>query len=197
LNATEYLQYLSALKGLPTTKANRQIKALLQQMHLQGVAHARLGGFSGGMRQRVGLAAALLGNPQIIIVDEPSAGLDPIERIMMRNLLSELAQTRIVLLSTHIVSDVEAVASQLLLLKDGQLVFQGTAPALIQAATGHVWEYVLPQGTEPQTDQAMSEMRQATDGIHIRTVAKQSPTPQAVAVTPTLEDATLSALESR
>ena len=149
------------------------------------------------MRQRVGLAAALLGNPQIIIVDEPSAGLDPIERIMMRNLLSELAQTRIVLLSTHIVSDVEAVASQLLLLKDGQLVFQGTAPALIQAATGHVWEYVLPQGTEPQTDQAMSEMRQATDGIHIRTVAKQSPTPQAVAVTPTLEDATLSALESR
>ena len=197
LTATEYLQYLSALKGVPTTKANRQIKALLQQMHLQGAAHARLGGFSGGMRQRVGLAAALLGDPQIIIVDEPSAGLDPIERIMMRNLLSELAQTRIVLLSTHIVSDVEAVASQLLLLKGGQLVFQGTAPALIQAATGHVWEYVLPQGTEPQTDQAMSEMRQATDGIHIRTVAKQSPTPQAVAVTPTLEDATLSALESR
>lgn len=197
LTAKEYLRYLAAIKGLPTTPAEEQISALLTRVHLAAAQNQRLSGFSGGMRQRVGLAAALLGVPQIIIVDEPSAGLDPIERIMMRNLLSELARTRIVLLSTHIVSDVEAVASRLLLLKDGQLVFQGPAQQLIQAADGHVWEYVLPQGQPPKDDQAVSEMRQAADGVHIRTVAAAAPTDRAVTVTPTLEDATLSALEGR
>lgn len=197
LSAVEYLRYIAAIKGLPRVQANDQIKSLLVRTHLADAASRRLGDFSGGMQQRVGLAAALLGDPQVIIVDEPSAGLDPIERIMMRNLLSELAESRIVLLSTHIVSDIEAVANRLLLLKDGQLLFQGSAPQLIKAATGHVWEYVLPQGEHPQASQAVSEMRQAADGIHIRLVAPSAPTKTAVTVTPTLEDATLSALEGR
>ncbi|GEK07083.1 ATP-binding cassette domain-containing protein [Schleiferilactobacillus harbinensis] len=197
LSAVEYLRYIAAIKGLPRVQANDQIKSLLVRTHLADAASRRLGDFSGGMQQRVGLAAALLGDPQVIIVDEPSAGLDPIERIMMRNLLSELAESRIVLLSTHIVSDIEAVASRLLLLKAGQLLFQGSAPQLIKAAIGHVWEYVLPQGEHPQASQAVSEMRQAADGIHIRLVAPSAPTKTAVTVTPTLEDATLSALEGR
>jgi ABC-type multidrug transport system ATPase subunit len=197
LSAVEYLRYIAAIKGLARIQANDQIKSLLVRMHLADAASRRLSDFSGGMQQRVGLAAALLGDPQVIIVDEPSAGLDPIERIMMRNLLSELAESRIVLLSTHIVSDIEAVASRLLLLKSGQLLFQGSAPQLIKAANGHVWEYVLPQGKHPQASQAVSEMRQAADGIHIRLVAPNAPTQTAVTVTPTLEDATLSALEGR
>ena len=149
------------------------------------------------MRQRVGLAAALLGDPKIIIVDEPSTGLDPIERISIRNLLSELAQDRIVILSTHIVSDIEAVASNLLLLRNGKLVFQGTADKLITTAQNRVWEYVIPLGQHPQDEDNVSELRQSQDGIHVRVVAEKQPTPEAIIVAPTLEDASLVVLEGK
>ncbi|MCT3033274.1 ATP-binding cassette domain-containing protein [Pediococcus pentosaceus] len=195
LSAVEYLRYLAALKGLPKRESDQQIHQLLLRLHLSEVQQQLLKDFSGGMRQRVGLAAALLGNPKIIIVDEPSTGLDPVERIGIRNLLSELAQDRIVILSTHIISDIEAVASNLLLLRNGELVFQGTADELVATAQNQVWEYVIQAGQHPQERDNVSELRQSQDGIHVRVVAKKQPTPEAELVSPTLEDASLVVLE--
>ncbi|KAF0499057.1 ABC transporter ATP-binding protein [Pediococcus acidilactici] len=197
LSALEYLRYLAALKGLPSKESDQQIQQLLERLHLRKVQRQSIASFSSGMRQRVGLAAALLGNPQIIIVDEPSAGLDPIERIGIRNLLSELAQDRIVILSTHIVSDIEAVASKLLLLRQGQLVFEGTPEKLIKEAEGKVWEYVVPAGKKLGNEDNVSEMRQSGDGIHVRVVADEQPNSTAKAIIPTLEDASLVFLEGK
>lgn len=191
LSALEYLRYIAALKGLPKKDSEQQIQQLLLRLHLRESQLQRLGTFSGGMRQRIGLAATLIGDPRIIIVDEPSVGLDPIERISIRNLLSELARDRIVILSTHIVSDIEAVASQLLLLRQGQLVFQGRPDELMKEAKGKVWEYVIPLGQHPQNESEISELRQSHDGVHVRVVAESQPAPEAKIVTPTLEDASL------
>lgn len=144
LTVHEYLNYIAAIKGIPTTLGEQQISALLTQFHLSNTGKTKLKDFSGGMRQRVGLVATLLGDPKIIIVDEPTTGLDPMERATMRNILSELATTRIVILSTHIVSDIEAVATKLLILKAGKFIYQGTSMGLIDQVKNHVWEYVIP-----------------------------------------------------
>jgi ABC-type multidrug transport system ATPase subunit len=126
LTAREFLQYAASLKCLSGREANGQIDNLLDVFHLIDAGKRRLSEFSGGMRQRVGIACALLGNPQVIVADEPSVGLDPEERIGLRNLLCELAKTRVVLLSTHIISDIESTATALAVIQDGRLVFQGT-----------------------------------------------------------------------
>jgi ABC-type multidrug transport system ATPase subunit len=126
LTAPEFLAYLAAMKGLGRQSSQRQIAELLDMLHLNPSKKRRLSTYSGGMRQRVGIACALLGDPQVIIVDEPSVGLDPEERIALRDLFGELAKTRVVLLSTHIISDVESTASHLAVIQKGQLKFQGT-----------------------------------------------------------------------
>jgi ABC-type multidrug transport system ATPase subunit len=126
LTASEFLSYIAALKSLKSSEAKRQINGLLEIFHLSEYKKRRLSDYSGGMRQRVGIACALLGDPQIVIVDEPSVGLDPEERIGLRNLLCDMAKTRIVLLSTHIISDIESTASQLAVIQKGKLVFHGT-----------------------------------------------------------------------
>jgi ABC-type multidrug transport system ATPase subunit len=133
LSADEFLRYVAALKGLPTGVAARQIDQLIEQLNLKDARSRPLGGFSGGMRQRVGIAQALLGDPQLLIVDEPTVGLDPEERVRFRDLIAELGRERIVLLSTHIVSDVEASAGRIIILSQGRVCADGTPAAVIGA----------------------------------------------------------------
>lgn len=144
--AMEFLMYIAALKGIPKKIARQRAKQLLEEVGLSNVANKKVGTFSGGMKQRVGIAQALLNNPDILILDEPTAGLDPKERVRFRNLLSDYAGDKIVILSTHIVSDIEAIADEVLLMKKGRFVLQGTVSELIEKAKGKVWELtVLPE----------------------------------------------------
>lgn len=123
--AMDFLLYLAALKGIPKSQAKRKAKELLELVSLKSVSHKKIKTFSGGMKQRLGIAQALLNDPKLLILDEPTAGLDPKERVRFRNLIESLGKGSIVLLSTHIVSDIEYIADQVLMMKDGQLIFQG------------------------------------------------------------------------
>ncbi|HET6179437.1 MAG TPA: ATP-binding cassette domain-containing protein [Candidatus Sulfotelmatobacter sp.] len=143
LNAVEFLEYLAAVKGLDTALAKKRIDELLNLVNLTGVRKRPLGSYSGGMKQRVGIAQALLNDPQLLIVDEPTAGLDPEERVRFRNLLSELSGERIVILSTHIVSDVEATATDIALISQDALVAHAS-PEVLHRVEGRVWEWILP-----------------------------------------------------
>lgn len=193
LTALEYLYYVASVKGMKKREATQQINDLLSQFHLDDVKNKRLGSYSGGMKQRIGIICALLNNPLIIIIDEPTTGLDPEERITVRNILSGLAKERIVLLSTHIVSDIEAVASRILMLQKGELIFNGTPNELISNAKGYVWEYTVSSLQE--NIKGISSMVQTEAGIHIRQVSRVKPDKQAVSVNSTLEDACLFVLE--
>ncbi|MBQ9762124.1 MAG: ATP-binding cassette domain-containing protein [Oscillospiraceae bacterium] len=135
-SARAFLRYMAQVKGLKRKQANTQIEELLELVNLKEDAHKKLGGFSGGMRQRVLLAQALLGEPRIMILDEPTAGLDPKERLRLRNYIADLAEDRIVFLTTHIVSDIESIATDVLLMKNGVLVKHGTPEELIAEIQG-------------------------------------------------------------
>lgn len=193
LTAYEYLNYVAALKGMKKSEAIHQIRQFLLAFHLEDVKDKQLEGFSSGMKQRIGIIGTLLNSPKIIIADEPTTGLDPEERITVRNMLSELAKERIVILSTHIVSDIEAVASRILMLKDGRLIFDDTPHKLIAKADGCVWEYT--SDSIQSGARGISSMVQTKDGIHVRQVSRHKPIGRAVPVNSTLEDACLFALE--
>lgn len=193
LTVLEYLSYIAAIKEMKKKEAEKQINDLLQNFHLENARNIRLSNCSGGMKQRVGIICALLNNPQIIIVDEPTTGLDPEERITVRNILSGLSKEKIVILSTHIVSDIEAVASRILLLQHGNLIFNDSPEELIAKAKGCVWEYTLSSVQENK--KGISNMVQTETGIHIRQVSREKPEEQAIAVNSTLEDACLFVLE--
>ena len=135
-SARAFLRYMAEIKEIPKKQAREQIEELLDVVNLKEDAHKKVGGFSGGMRQRVLLAQALLGDPKILILDEPTAGLDPKERLRLRQYISDLAQDRIVFLTTHIVSDIESIARDVLLMKNGQLVKHGTPESLIAECGG-------------------------------------------------------------
>jgi ABC-type multidrug transport system ATPase subunit len=145
------------------------------------------------MKQRVGIAQALLNDPQLLIVDEPTAGLDPEARVQFRNLLSDLAGERIVILSTHIVSDVEATATEIAIINRGQLLERGAPEQLLQAVEGKVWQWVIPSTELNDVKQHyfISTTARRGDGVHIRVIRETSPHPDAESITPTLEDAYL------
>src|ERR1700691_981397 len=192
LSALEFLEYLAAVKGIAAGPARRRIGELFALVNLTEVAKRPLGGYSGGMRQRVGIAQALLNDPQLLIVDEPTAGLDPEERVRFRNLLSELSGERIVILSTHIVSDVEAVATDIALIAQGTLVAHDSPEELLRRVEGKVWEWVLPSAELNNAKQKylISNTSRRSDGVHARVLA-DAPPDGAQPVTPNLEDAYL------
>jgi len=198
LNAVEFLEYLAAVKGLDASSARRRINDLLKLVNLADVRKRPLGSYSGGMKQRVGIAQALLNDPQLLIVDEPTAGLDPEERVRFRNLLAELSGERIVILSTHIVSDVEAAATEVALISEGKLVLHALPEDLLRQAEGKVWEWVVPSSeinALKRQYQISSAVRRA-DGAHLRVLAESCPN-GAQPLAPTLEDAYLYCLSRR
>jgi len=194
LNAVEFLQYMAALKGLSNQAAKQRIDELLHLLNLETAAYRPIGGYSGGMRQRVGIAQALLNDPQLLIVDEPTVGLDPGERIRFRNLLADLASERIIILSTHIVSDVEATASSIALINQGRLLQHAAPEALLKRVEGRVWDWVIDQNALPQVKQThlVSQSIRRPDGLHVRVVQEDAPANDARQAVPTLEDAYLS-----
>ena len=196
LNAIEFLEYLAAVKGIAAPAAKTRIAELLELVNLADAAKRPLGGYSGGMRQRVGIAQALLNDPQLLIVDEPTAGLDPEERVRFRNLLSELSGERIVILSTHIVSDVEAVATSIAILAHGQLLAHDSPEGLLAGVSGRVWEVVVPSADLPALRQKhlISSTAHRSDGVHARVIASTAPAAGARPLDPSLEDAYLAAL---
>jgi ABC-2 type transport system ATP-binding protein len=196
LNALEFLEYVAAVKGIQTAAARKRIGELLELVNLTEVAKRPLGGYSGGMRQRIGIAQALLNDPQLLIVDEPTAGLDPEERVRFRNLLSELSGERIVILSTHIVSDVEAVASSIAILAHGHLIAHDVPEALLASVAGKVWQVVVPSSELYALRQKhlVSSTAHRSDGVHARVVADAAPENAVRPLDPVLEDAYLSAV---
>jgi ABC-2 type transport system ATP-binding protein len=193
LSAREFLAYLAAVKGLPSGVARGRVDDCLAMVGLSEAADRRLGGFSGGMRQRVGIAQALLNDPKLLIVDEPTVGLDPEERLRFRHLITDLAGQRLVILSTHIVSDIEASATTLAVMAKGRRLFHGEPEALVAQARGHAWDWTVPEAglAEARTRLAISSSLRRPDGIRLRVVSEAAPGAGAVEVEPSLEDAYL------
>ncbi len=193
LSAIEFLEYMAAIKGLDANSAKKRIDELLQLTNLVEAAKRPLGGYSGGMKQRVGIAQALLNDPQLLIVDEPTVGLDPEERVRFRNLLSDLSGERIVILSTHIVSDVEATATHIALVNKGQLLREAAPENLLNELEHKVWEWTVHSGDLPNLKQKhiISGTIRRSDGVQVRVVSADKPDVDAQNVSPNLEDAYL------
>jgi ABC-2 type transport system ATP-binding protein len=193
LNAIEFLEYMAAIKGLNGNGTKKRIDELLQVVNLVDAAKHPLGGYSGGMKQRVGIAQALLNDPQLLIVDEPTVGLDPEERVRFRNLLSDLSGEKIVILSTHIVSDVEATATRIVLINRGQLLYASAPEDLLKEIDGKVWEWTVTSDELiglKQKHIVIGTIRRS-DGVQVRTVSESKPEVNAHKVSPNLEDAYL------
>ncbi len=193
LNALEFLEYMAAIKGLDSKSTRRRIGELLQLVNLADAAKRPLGGYSGGMKQRVGIAQALLNDPQLLIVDEPTAGLDPEERVRFRNLLADLSGERIVILSTHIVSDLEATATSIVIINKGQRITHAAPEKILQAVEVKVWTWVVSseEFTKLKQSHLISNTARRSDGVHVRMVSEQRPNADAELASATLEDAYL------
>src|SRR5512134_821766 len=174
LNAVEFLEYMAAIKGLDSATARKRIDELLLLVNLKDAAKRPLGGYSGGMKQRVGIAQALLNDPQLLIVDEPTVGLDPEERARFRNLLSDLSGERIVILSTHIVSDVEATATEIVVVNKGCKLQHNVPERLLKMLDGKVWQWIVPSAELPALKQQyiVSGMVRHSEGVQVRVVSK-------------------------
>ena len=188
--AEQFLLYIARLKGLSKFEAKRQTDGLLHMVGLEDKKQKKLKGFSGGQRQRVGIAQALLGDPEILVLDEPTAGLDPEERIRFRGIISDLSQQKLVLLSTHIVSDLEAVANEIILLRKGVVLEMQKPASLLEQLNGQVWLVTVPAADEAAlTKQYTCSNVMHTDGKSvIRLLSKSAPRPDAVPTAPNMED---------
>ena len=186
----DFMLYMCALKGIGKDEGCKRTKELLEIVNLSDAKDKKIGALSGGMRQRVGIAQAMLGNPEILILDEPTAGLDPQERIRFRNLISRFSQDRIVLLATHIVSDVEFIANEVMVLKEGKLIRKNTPERLEEELTGKVWTLQLAGNEDLKRYEncLISNVRREEDGINIRILSEEAPAQEAVAEKANLED---------
>ncbi len=193
LTAFEFLRYFAALKGV---HERRRVMDMLETVNLHTVADRAIGGFSGGMKQRLGIAQALVNDPDLVIVDEPTGGLDPEERVRFRNVLAELGSQKLVILSTHIVSDIESIATEIAILSQGSLVALAAPEELLKRAEGSVWEAVISSDAFEQLRRTarISSAVRWPDGVHVRIVSAHAPVADAVLSEPTLEDAFLSAM---
>ena len=186
----DYLLYIGALKGLRPAVAKKRVAELIPRVGLTKAEGRKMKKLSGGMKRRAGIAQAMLNNPRVLILDEPTAGLDPNERIRFRNLISELAEERLVLLSTHIVSDVEYIANEIWLMKDGSLVRQGTAGELITTMEEQVWKCRVSREMAPQLikEYKISNIKTEPDGAELRVISGAQPMAGAVREEANLED---------
>lgn len=185
-----FLHYLSALKGIDRNKAKRKIDELLKLVGLKNVADKKMKKFSGGMIQRVGIAQAMLNNPKILILDEPTAGLDPKERVRFRNLLAELSRDRIVILSTHIVSDIESIANEVIMIKDGQILHKDTLKNICKILDGMIYEATIEFGQVSNFRDKyfpLSE-KQEDDKMKIRFISEEKLDDSWSSVNPSIED---------
>ena len=198
LNAVEFLSYLASARGLTRRSGRTRIEQLLELVNMTDARKRPLGSLSGGMKQRVGIAQALLNDPKVLMVDEPTAGLDPEERVRFRNLLSELAGERVVILSSHIVSDIEAVATGVAVINRGRLVTHSSPEGLLRQVEGCAWEMLLPSEELPSIRKRfiVSNTMRTSQGVRVRVIAETSPGPDAEAVKPSMEDAYLHLLQT-
>ncbi|MCM1120535.1 MAG: ABC transporter ATP-binding protein [bacterium] len=186
----DYLLYIASIKGLRPAAARERARELLEQVGLTAAQNKKMKKLSGGMKRRAGIAQAMLADPAILILDEPTAGLDPNERIRFRNLISELAGTRLVLLSTHIVSDIEYIAREVLLMKSGTICASGTPQELLEAMPEQVWSISLPREAVAgyMRNYKVSNVKAIPGGAELRIVSEKKPGEEAIPQTPTLED---------
>ena len=186
----EFLDYMCALKGVDKEKSKEKIDELLQMVHLADAGHKKIGAYSGGMRQRLGIAQALINNPSILILDEPTAGLDPKERIRFRNIISKLSKERIVILATHIVSDVEYIAKEVLIVSEGSLISKGTTKELTRNLEGKVWEIKTDEehASIMMEKNLVGNIIPINGGYQLRVISSKKPDVTAAQVEPALED---------
>lgn len=188
--AQEFLLYMAAMKGLDAKSARTRVAELLEQVNLSEHKNKKIGAFSGGMRQRLGIAQAILNDPEILILDEPTAGLDPKERVRFRNIISKLSSDRIIILATHIVSDVECVAKEVILLKEGKLLHKASPLSLQTAMTGKVWSLQVDESEmEQYMERYVIANAAAEEGKYsLRIISDDKPHKEAVPESPRLED---------
>lgn len=186
----EFMRYICVLKDIPKDMGEQRIVQLLETVNLTEAANKKVGALSGGMRQRLGIAQAMLSDPGILILDEPTAGLDPRERIRFRNLISKFAENRIVILATHIVSDIEFIANKIILLHEGNMLKFGTPAELCEELQGKIWALQLQKPDVPTelVHHTISNMAREEDGIRLRIISEEKPHPDAVPVLANLEE---------
>ncbi|MDE6434398.1 MAG: ABC transporter ATP-binding protein [Lachnospiraceae bacterium] len=188
--AREFMLYIAALKGLTPIQGKERADELIEMVGLKDVANKKIKTFSGGMKQRLGIAQAMINNPRILVLDEPTAGLDPKERVRFRNLLSDFASNRLVILSTHIVSDVEYIADEILVMKNGTLIAEGTVMELVGSISDKVWKVVTDRESADVlcSQYNIVNLRHVEDNVELRIVSDDAPMDIAEHAAPTLED---------
>lgn len=189
----DYLRFIAALKGIDSTRAEKKIKDLAEQVNLLDDLGRKCVNYSGGMKRRLGIVQALLNDPEILILDEPTAGLDPHERIKFRNLVSLFSRDRTVLLSTHIVSDIDSIARETVMIKGGEVGRMGSTQSYVDAINGKVWllNMTVEELVDYQNGHIISNVVPKAERMEVRVVADEKPSHDAIPVAPTLEDAYL------